>query len=188
MVIVLVLLVVVVLFVLWLFIGGRNTLVRLSNGVDNAFAQISTQLQRRYDLIPNLVETVKGYAKHEDSVFTKVTEARAAAGKAIQSGSAEDVAKAQEAMGQARLAINATAEAYPDLKANQNFLSLQEELTSTENKVSFARQAFNDAVMSYNNGIQVFPTVLIAGLFGYTKKNMFELENEAAKEAPKVSF
>ncbi|GBG97336.1 LemA family protein [Lactococcus termiticola] len=188
MIILLVIIAIIVIFVLWLFIGGRNNLVRLSNGVDNAFAQISTQLQRRYDLIPNLVETVKGYAKHEDAVFSKVTEARAAASKAIQTGSAQDVAAAQDTMGQARLAINAVAEQYPDLKANQNFLSLQEELTSTENKVAYARQAYNDSVMSYNNGIEVFPTVLIAGMFGYHKKTMFEVENEAAKEAPKVSF
>ncbi|MDR0199313.1 MAG: LemA family protein [Streptococcaceae bacterium] len=188
MIILLIIIAIIVIFVLWLFIGGRNHLVRLSNGVDNAFAQISTQLQRRYDLIPNLVETVKGYAAHESSTFDKVTEARATAGKAIQSGSASDVQAAQDAMGQARLAINAVAENYPDLKANQNFLQLQEELTSTENKVSFARQAFNDAVMSYNNGIQVFPTVLIAGMFGYHKKDSFTLENDAAKEAPKVQF
>lgn len=188
MLIILIILLVIILAIVWLFWGGRNRLVTLSVDVDNASAQIDTQLQRRFDLIPNLVETVKGYAKHEQETFDKVTEARNAIGRALSSKDGKDLSAAESQYQQARLAINAVAESYPDLKANQNFLSLQEELTSTENKVSFARQAFNDAVRDFNIGIQAFPTVLIAGMFGYHKKEMFQVENEAAKTAPKVSF
>ncbi|MDR0299254.1 MAG: LemA family protein [Streptococcaceae bacterium] len=179
---------VVVLAVVWLFWGGRNKLVRLNVNVDEAQAQISTQLQRRFDLIPNLVETVKGYAKHEQETFDKVTEARNAIGNALKNSDPASVTEAEKQYQSARLAINAVAENYPDLKANQNFLALQEELTSTENKVAFARQAYNDSVRNLNIGIQVFPTSLIAGMFGFHKREMFEVENVAAKEAPKVQF
>ena len=188
MLIFLIIVIVIVLFLLWLFIGGRNRLVRLSVGVDESSAQINTQLQRRYDLIPNLVETVKGYAKHEQETFDKVTEARNAIGTALKNADPATITAAEQQYQQARLAINAVAENYPDLKANQNFLALQEELTSTENKVAFSRQAYNDSVRDYNIGIQAFPTVLIAGMFGYHKRDMFEVASDAVKEAPKVSF
>ncbi|HEY0221884.1 LemA family protein [Lactovum miscens] len=184
----LIIIVVIILAVVWLFWGGRNRLVRLNISVDESAAQISTQLQRRFDLIPNLVETVKGYAKHEQETFNKVTEARNAIGNALKNVGPEAVDEAEKQYQSARLAINAVAENYPDLKANQNFLALQEELTSTENKVSFARQAYNDSVRAFNIGIQVFPTSLIAGMFGFHKREMFEVENEAVKEAPKVQF
>lgn len=184
----LIILLIIVLFVIWLFVSGRNRLVRLSVGVDEAASQISTQLQRRYDLIPNLVETVKGYATHEQETFDKVTEARNAIGTALKNADPATITAAEAQYQQARLAINAVAESYPELKANQNFLALQEELTSTENKVAFSRQAYNDSVRDYNTGIQVFPTVLIAGMFGYHKRDMFEVESDAVKEAPKVQF
>ena len=155
MVFVIIAVVVVVLLVLFVIVT-YNGLVRTRNRIDNAFSQIAVQLKRRHDLIPNLIETVKGYAAHEKGVFEAVTAARANAINATN-GTPQDQAQAENALSGTLKSLFAVAEAYPDLKANQNFLSLQEELTSTENKVAFARQAYNDAVMSYNNGREMFP-------------------------------
>lgn len=165
-----------------------NKLVKLRNRVDEGFAQISTQLQRRFDLIPNLVETVKGYAKHEDSVFEKVTQARASAGAALQEGSVEGAAEARHQLDKAAVSINAVAENYPDLKASANFINLQEELTSTENKVSFARQNYNENVNTYNTARQSFPTNFVAKFGNFENRDFFDVDTEEARVAPKVSF
>jgi LemA protein len=175
-----------VILILWL-IGKYNALIRLRNQVRNAWAQIDVQLKRRWDLIPNLVETVKGYTKHEAETLQKVTEAR----KLAQSAAGQGVAKQAEAESMLSGALGrllAVVEAYPDLKANQNYLALQEELTSTENKIGFSRQFYNDTVMRFNIKIQVFPTNIVAGMFHFTEAELFELKDEAAREAPKVRF
>ncbi|MDX9755799.1 MAG: LemA family protein [bacterium] len=169
---------------LW-FMGAYNGLVRLRNEVKNAWAQIDVQLKRRHDLIPNLVETVKGYAGHEKSTLEEVVQARAAAVSAQGVG---EQAKAEQALGGALGRLMLVVEQYPDLKANQNFLALQEELSSTENKIGFARQFFNDQVMKYNTKIQSIPTNLIAGIFGFKEEEFFEIENEAERAVPKVEF
>lgn len=169
-------------------IGMYNSLVKSRNRVDNAWSQISTQLQRRFDLIPNLVETVKGYAKHESETLAEVTKMRTSIADKVQSDDPKKAAEAAKAMDDAMVSVNAVAEAYPDLKASQNFLNLQEELTSTENKISFARQSYNDSVLSYNNEVQVFPKNIIASVFSFTKREFFEVESEEAKKAPKVEF
>lgn len=166
-------------------IGIYNALVRLRNQVDNAWSQIDVQLKRRHDLIPNLVETAKGYMKHEQDTFTKITEARS---RAMGAGNVADAAKAESGLTDALSKFMLVVENYPDLKANANFLSLQETLTSTENKISFARQGYNDQVLFYNNKIQMFPSNVVAGMFSFTKRDFFEIENEAEREAPKVSF
>jgi LemA protein len=153
-----------------------NGLVRLRNRIDNAWSQIDVQLKRRYDLIPNLVETVKGYAAHERQVFENVTQARA---DAINAQGPAQQAQAENALSGALKSLFAVAEAYPDLKANQNFLSLQEELTSTEDRVAYARQFYNDSVLSYNNKLQTFPRNVIAGMFNFEKREYFEGEPEA---------
>lgn len=176
-----------VVIIVWAF-KTYNKLVALRNTTDESFAQIATQLQRRFDLIPNLVETVKGYAAHEQSTFDLITKARVAAGNAAQSGSATEVTKAEKAFGEAQMAIHAVAEAYPDLKASQNFQSLQEELATTENKVTFARQYFNTSVMEYNTKVQSVPSNIIAAFGKFKVKDMFEIESEEARKAPKVSF
>lgn len=165
-----------------------NKLIKLRNRVDEGFAQISTQLQRRFDLIPNLVETVKGYAKHEDSVFAKVTEARAQAGAALSKGNVEGATEARHQLDQAAMNINAVAENYPDLKASANFINLQEELTSTENKVSFARQNYNENVNNYNTARQQFPTNIVANFTKFENREFFDVDSEEARVAPKVSF
>ena len=173
-----------VLLVLFV-IGIYNALIRLRNQVDNAWSQIDVQLKRRHDLIPNLVETAKGYMKHERETFEAITQARAAA------MGAKNVAEASKAEGQLTDALSKfmlVVENYPDLKANQNFLSLQEELTSTENKVAFARQSYNDQVLVFNNKIQMFPSNIVAGMFSFTKRDFFEVESEAERAVPKVSF
>jgi LemA protein len=177
-------------------IAGYNGLVRLRNAFKNAFAQIDVQLTRRHDLIPNLVETAKGYMKHERETLEAVIAARSAAVNA-QSAAAAAVGD-PTALGQLAGAENvltatlgrmfALAEAYPDLKANQNMLALQEELSSTENRVAFARQAYNDTVMSYNNKRETLPTNLIAGMFGFTVAPLFEIEEPGQRDAPQVSF
>lgn len=169
------------------FIGIYNGLVGLRNQVKNAWAQIDVQLKRRYDLIPNLVETVKGYAKHESSVFEKVTLARAAAQGVATAGPAAR-AQAEGGLSQALGRLFAVAEAYPDLKANQNFLALQEELTSTENKISFSRQFYNDTVLRYNNQTQMFPSVIVAGIAGFKSSEFFEVTAPEEKNPVKVSF
>jgi LemA protein len=175
-----------VLVILIIFIiGAYNSLVRLRNQVKNAWAQIDVQLKRRHDLIPNLIETVKGYMVHERETLTKITEARSnamSANTVAEKGQAEGVLSGL--MGKLQIAV----EAYPDLKANQNFLALQEELTSTENKISYSRQSYNDQVLNYNNKTQVFPSNIIAGMFGFKQGEFFELQDVAEREAPKVKF
>ncbi|MFH0887891.1 MAG: LemA family protein [Planctomycetota bacterium] len=177
----------VVIIVLWL-IGTYNGLVGLRNTVKNAWSQIDVQLKRRYDLIPNLVNTVKGYAKHESSTFEKVTQARSACMQASASGNIAEQAKAEGFLTQALKSLFAVAEAYPELKANQNFLALQEELTTTENKISFARQFYNDGVMQFNNKIQMFPSNVVAGMFGFKESEFFNVENPEERKAVKVEF
>jgi LemA protein len=164
-----------------------NSFVRLRNQVENAWSQIDVQLKRRTDLIPNLIETVKGYAKHEKEVFENVTKARSALVSAKNSGDATATAQADNMLTDALKSVFAVAEAYPDLKANQNFLQLQEELTGTENKVAAARQYYNDIVMTYNTKRESFPSNMIAGMFNFKEKDLFEIPDEQ-KEVPKVSF
>lgn len=177
-------------------IGSYNKLVLLRNRFKNAFAQIDVQLKRRYDLIPNLVETAKGYMSHERETLEAVIQARnqaAAAGKAAAQNPADGQAMAglmgaEGALTGALGKLFALSEAYPDLKANQNMMQLTEELTSTENKISFARQAYNDAVTAYNTGRETFPVNLVANMFNFVAAVLFEIEDAAQKEAPKVSF
>ena len=165
-----------------------NKLVGLRNIVKNSWSQIDVQLKRRFDLIPNLVETAKGYMKHENETFVKVTEARAAAMSAIGKGNVREVGAAAANLDASLAKMLMTFENYPELKANQNFMALQEELSSTENKIAFARQAYNDAVMSYNNAVEMFPTNIIAGMFSFKQSDFFEIEDKAEKQTPKVTF
>ncbi|MDI6733372.1 MAG: LemA family protein [Planctomycetota bacterium] len=165
-----------------------NGLVGLRNAVKNAWSQIDVQLKRRYDLIPNLVETVKGYAKHESTTFEKVTQARSACMQASAAGNVGELAKAEGFLTQALKSLFAVVEAYPELKANQNFLALQEELTSTENKISFARQFYNDNTMRFNNKIQMFPSNIVAGVFAFKIAEFFEITTAEERVAPKVQF
>ena len=177
-------------------IGQYNGLVALRNRFKNAFAQIDVQLKRRYDLIPNLVETAKGYIKHERETLEAVTQARnlaqTAGGRAAANPgdpqAMKDLSGAEAGLTGALGRLLAVAEAYPDLKANQNMMQLTEELTSTENKVAFARQAYNDSVMSYNTQREVFPTNIIAGMFQFQAAELFQIDNPEEKQAPKVSF
>ncbi len=169
-----------------LLIGMYNHLVRSKKQVDNAWSQIDVQLKRRCDLIPNLVESVKGYAKHEAGVFERVTAARARA-MSSSGGTAERIAAEAELSGALR-ALNVQVEAYPELKANANFLRLQEELSSTENRISFARQHYNDCATNYNTSIAVFPASVIAGIFHFSDSALWQIENPAEREVPKVSF
>jgi LemA protein len=174
---------VVVVVLLW-GVGIYNRLVTLRNQVENAWGQIDVQLRRRFDLIPNLVETVKGYAAHEKEVFTKVTEARA---KMASAQGVEDTAAADNMLTGALKSLFAVAENYPELKANENFLSLQTELSSTEDQLARAREIYNDAVMSFNTLIQVFPASLVAALGGFKSKTYYPVDEEA-REPVKVSF
>ncbi|HTS18973.1 MAG TPA: LemA family protein [Verrucomicrobiae bacterium] len=174
---------VVILFA-WIA-GTYNGLIRLRNQLENAWAQIDVQLKRRHDLIPNLVETVKGYAKHESGTLEKVIQAR---NMAVSAKSVGERAEAENVLTGALKSLFAVAEAYPDLKANQNFLALQEELTSTENKISFSRQFYNDTVMTFNTRLEVFPTNFIAGMFHFTRHDFFEVKAPEEREAPKVQF
>lgn len=177
-------------------IGQYNGLVALRNRFKNAFAQIDVQLKRRYDLIPNLVETAKGYLQHERGTLEAVTQARnlaqSAGGRAASNPgdpqAMKDLAGAEAGLTGALGRLLAVAEAYPDLKANQNMMQLTEELTSTENKVAFARQAYNDSVMTYNTKRETFPTNLIAGIFQFQAAELFQIESPEEKVAPKVSF
>jgi LemA protein len=172
---------------LFSFVGMYNGLVRLRNQVRNAWAQIDVQLKRRHDLIPNLVETVRGYMKHERETLEAVTNARNLAQGAVGKGvGAQSRAERELSGALARLLV--VVENYPDLKANQNFLALQEELTSTENKISFSRQYYNDSVLRYNNKTQMFPSNMMAGMFGFKPDEFFEVEVPAEREAPRVSF
>ena len=183
-------------FFLLFVVGQYNQLVTLRNRFKNAFSQIDVQLKRRYDLIPNLVETAKGYLQHESKTLEAVTQARNIAQTATGRAAANpgdpqvmrELAGAEAGLTGALGRLMAVAEAYPDLKANQNMLQLTEELTSTENKVSFARQAYNDSVMAYNTKREVFPTNIIAGIFNFAAAELFQVENPAEREAPKVSF
>jgi LemA protein len=161
-----------------------NRLVSLKNQVKNAWQQIDVQLRRRYDLIPNLVETVKGYAKHEKEVFEKVTEARA---RAINAQTVKEQSEAENVLVSTLKTLFAVAENYPELKASENFMMLQEELASTENKIAYARQYYNDSVMRYNTAIQVFPANLIASVFKFTPEEYFEAE-EISREPVSVKF
>lgn len=186
---------VLVVIALWV-VGIYNKLVQLKNRFKNAFAQIDVQLKRRHDLIPNLVETAKGYLSHEKETLENVIQARNQAAGARESAAAQpdSASKMQELKAsEGRLAgaltgFFALSEAYPDLKANQNMMQLTEELTSTENKISFARQAFNDAVMRYNSEREQFPAVVFAGTLGFGPAEFFEIEDKSEKEAPEVSF
>lgn len=167
--------------------GIYNSLVRLRNQTKNAWAQIDVQLKRRHDLIPNLVETAKGYMKHERETLESVTKARNLAQQASSSGAATR-GKAEGELSSVLSRLLAVSENYPDLKANQNFLALQEELSSTENKIGFSRQFYNDAILRLNNKIQMFPSNIIAGITGFKTGEFFEISVAAEREAPKVSF
>jgi len=175
---------IVVVIGLW-FLMTYNGLIAFRNQVKNAWAQIDVQLKRRHDLIPNIVETVKGYAKHESGTFEAVVKARTAA---VQANGVDAKAKAEGELSGVLSRLMAVAEAYPDLKANQNFLALQEELASTENKIAFSRQAYNDQVMIYNTKIQVVPSNIVANVGGFTAMELFELKDNAQREAPAVKF
>ena len=178
-------LIVVVVILFFVIVGIYNGLVRRRKEVDNAWAQIDVQLKRRCDLIPNLLETVKGYAAHESSVFEKVTQARSAAMAAR--GTGEKIA-AETNLGGALKGLMVQVEAYPELKANQNFLALQEELSSTENKIAFSRQHYNDSATNYNTAIAVFPACIIAALFHFKDCELWQIADAAEREAPKVKF
>jgi LemA protein len=162
-----------------------NRFVRLRNRVDNAWAQIEVQLKRRWDLIPNLVETVKGYAAHERETFENVTQARAAA---QQANTPAESAQAEGILGQALGRLFAVAEAYPELQADENFRQLQSELSETENRIAVSRQVYNDTVLTFNNAIQTVPGVFFAGFFGFEKREFFDVEDDAQREPPRVSF
>ena len=195
-IILLVILVVPLFFVLMWIVSSYNRLVAMRNRYKNAFAQIDVQLKRRYDLIPNLVETAKGYIKHERGTLEAVIAARNAASAAnVKAAQSPGDAAAMKELSGAEAALTGTlgrlfalSEAYPDLKANTTMMSLMEELTSTENKVAFARQAYNDAVMGYNTQRETFPTNMISGPFNFGPAELFVIEKAAEKEAVKVSF
>jgi LemA protein len=178
------LVVLVAVVVIWL-VGMYNGLVRLKNQVKNAWAQIDVQLKRRHDLIPNLVETVKGYAAHEKSTLDDVVRART---QAVSAQGVENQARAEQELTGALGRLMVVVEQYPDLKANQNFLGLQEELTSTENRIGFSRQHYNDSVMHYNTRIQSFPQNVVAGMFGFAADAFFEIQDESVREVPEVQF
>ena len=181
----LVFLILVVVVVFWVM-GMYNGLVGSRNEVKNSWSQIEVQLKRRHDLIPNLVEAVKGYMGHERGTLEAVTKARQQAVEVT--GSVEERAKVENALSQTLRSLFAVAEAYPDLKANQNFLALQEELTSTENKIGFARQYYNDAVLRLNNKIQMFPSNIIAGMFNFQPETFFQVEAPEDRQVPQVKF
>jgi LemA protein len=178
------------------FFGSYNSLVTLRNNYQNAYSQIDVQAKRRYDLIPNLVETAKGYMAHERQTLEGVVQARGAAITANAAASAkpgdpaamQQVGAAESALTGSLSRLMAVVESYPDLKANANMMQLAEELTSTENKIGFARQGFNDSVTYYNNAVQTFPSVIIASMFGFVPAHLYQIEDGAQREAPKVSF
>ncbi len=183
MIIGIIVLVVIVLAVI-VFVVMYNGLVKLRNRIDNAWSQIDVQLQRRHDLIPNLVETVKGYASHERETLENVVQAR---NQAVQAQGPAAQAQAENVLSGALRQLFALSEAYPDLKANTNFLQLQEELTSTEDRVAYSRQFYNDTVLKYNNKIQTIPSNVIAGMFNFSEREYFEGEDQA-REVPRVEF
>ncbi len=177
----------IIVILLILLASTYNSLVRLRNRVKNAWAQIDVQLKRRHDLIPNLVETAKGYMTHERGTFEAVTKARNLAQKAVGTGAGAQ-AKAEGGLSSALAGLMVVVENYPDLKASQNFLALQEELSSTENKISFSRQFYNDSVLRYNNKTHMFPSNIIAGMMGFKASEFFEVTATEERQAPKVSF
>jgi LemA protein len=181
----LIVLIAIVLAIFLILVWLYNRFVRLRNRVDNAWAQIEVQLKRRWDLIPNLVETVKGYAAHERETFEAVTQARA---RAQQTQTPAETAQAEGILGAALGRLLAIAEAYPELQADENFRQLQTELAETENRVAVSRQVYNDAVLTYNNAVQTFPGVVLAGPFGFSIREFFDVEEEAQREAPVVDF
>ena len=195
-IIMLVVLAAALFFVVAFVIGGYNKLVALRNRFKNAYAQIDVQLKRRYDLIPNLVETAKGYIKHERETLENVTKARNIAYVASQAAAAnpgdasamKNLVSAESGLAGTLSRLMMVSEQYPDLKANQNMMQLTEELTSTENKISFARQAYNDSVMVYNTDREVFPSNLVAGMFNFGPAELFVIDKPEQKDAPKVSF
>lgn len=176
----------IIVILLFIYIGIYNGLVGKRNQVKNAWSQIDVQLKRRHDLIPNLVETVRGYQIHERETLEAVTKARNIA--AAATGGAADRAKLEGDLSAALSRLMVVVESYPNLKANQNFLALQEELTSTENKISFSRQFYNDTVLTYNNQTQMFPSSIVAGMGGFKPAEFFQVEAPAEREAPKVDF
>ncbi len=186
---------VVVIAAIWVA-GIYNSLVSLRNQFKNAFAQIDVQLKRRYDLIPNLVEVAKGYMKHESGTLEAVIKARniayaasqAAAANPADANAVKGLLSAEAGLGGALSRLMVVSEQYPDLKANQNMMQLTEELTSTENKISFARQAYNDSVMGYNTSREIFPNVIFAGMFGFLPAELFKIDDPTERNAPKVSF
>ena len=183
---VLVVLLIIVVVIGLVAMGIYNGLVRARNQVKNAWSQVDVQLNRRHDLIPNLVETVKGYVTHERETLEAVVKARQ---QAVQvSGDLTDKARVENQLSQTLKSLFAVAEAYPDLKANTNFLALQEELASTENKISFARQFYNDAVLNLNNKVEMFPSSIFAGMFGFHQEKFFEVENPEARQPVNVKF
>ncbi len=176
----------VIVIIAIFLIGTYNSLVSLRQRIRNAWSQIDVQLKRRYDLIPNLVNTVKGYATHEQETFEKVTQAR---NMAINASDVNQQAEAENMLSGALKSLFAVSESYPELKADANFRQLQEELTNTEGKIAFARQFYNDTVMKFNTMIQRFPVVLVAGMFGFHKEEYFNIEEgSAAREAVRVEF
>ena len=175
----------ILILIVVVFASMYNGLVRMRNAVKNGWSQIDVQLKRRHDLIPNLVESVKGYAGHEKETLENVTRARS---QAVSAQGAAAQGQAEQALSGALGRLMLVVEQYPDLKANQNFLALQEELTSTENKIGFSRQHYNDTVMVYNTKIQSVPANIIAGMFHFVDEDFFEIEDKAAREVPKVSF
>ncbi len=180
-----VLVLLIIAFSVYRYVVGRyNTMVSLDETVKTSWAQVENQFQRRYDLIPNLVETVKGYASHEREVFTQVTEARARVG---QAGSVGESIQANQELGSAISRLLLVVENYPQLKANQNFIQLQDELAGTENRIAVERRRYNESARAYNQYIRSFPNKIFAGMFGFTRAELFEAV-EGAQEAPKVSF
>ena len=179
-----IILIIIIVVVALIMISMYNSLIRLRNQVKNAWSQIDVQLKRRHDLIPNLIETVKGYMHHERDTLENITKARS---QAVEAESVGEKAKAEGELTRALGKFNLVVENYPDLKANQNFIRLQDELAGTENRIAVERRRFNDLVRIYNEKLQVFPNVLLAGIFGFTKKPYFEADQQA-QSAPKVEF
>ena len=174
-----------VLLLALIVVGLYNRLVRLRNRAENAWAQVDVQLRRRYDLIPNLVETVKGYASHERATFDEVTRARTAA---QQAQTVQEQAQAENLLTQAIGRLFAVAEAYPQLRATENFQQLQAQLEETESKIAVSRQVYNDAVLTYDTALETVPTNIVAGMFNFEERQYFEVEEPAAREAPRVQF
>ena len=186
MIVAIIIVVIIVLVLLWAM-SAYNGLVTLRNRVKNGWAQIDVQLKQRADLIPNLVETVKGYAAHESNVFTQVTQARAGVIQAAQSGDVQQRIQAENQLSRALVNLQATAEAYPQLQANQNFMDLQNQLKELENKIAYARQFYNDVVLKLNTAIETVPTNIIAGLFHFEQAQYFEAD-DASRQVPQVQF